>query len=187
MRDAVSKFALQRLFSVAFQLSLCYVLIVLMRRSPYIVSLILYVLPNLLLHGVVLDWTRFTDSNWSTQTNWSPNNLPSNGDELVFTGTLNTATLNGLAVDTLIESIELTNTGNAESFSLSGNRIELGSDITTTAVAIVGTDSIEDVIELDIVIVNSSASINAGAGHGVRVNGSISGGAGYQRRAQWLG
>ncbi|MEO0509011.1 MAG: autotransporter-associated beta strand repeat-containing protein [Verrucomicrobiota bacterium] len=125
--------------------------------------------------SIVLDWEGNLDANWASSANWSPAQTPTNGDALVFAGTTQTSTSNDLIIDTLIEGILFSNTGNGQNFTLSGNRILLNEDIRTTLVASAANDLIEDEIALDIVLNTAGIGINTGTGHNVRVTGNISG------------
>src|SRR5438874_7364263 len=68
-----------------------------------------------------------TDSNWGTVFNWSPAQAPASGDDLTFDGFGRLANVNNLSGLT-INGITFASTAGA--FSLSGNQITLGGDIT---------------------------------------------------------
>jgi fibronectin-binding autotransporter adhesin len=74
------------------------------------------------------------DSNWNTGDNWSSNTVPTGG-VLNFFGTTQPTSVNNLTAGTAFTGITLTNngtTGQSAGFSLSGNAITLGGNITTT-------------------------------------------------------
>lgn len=125
--------------------------------------------------AIVLNWDGSSNGLWSQTANWVELDSPDGDDLLVFSGVLSTGTTNDLAVDTVIEGIELTNMADGESFSFIGSRVQLTGDIETTAVVTSGTDLIEDTFGLDIVLASSGVGFNTGLGHNVYFTGEISG------------
>ncbi len=78
-----------------------------------------------------LTWKGGSGPNWSTPANWVENAAPMSGDSLRFVGEFgeNTAMVNDLPADTEIASITVVKAN----FSLSGNRLALGGDITASS------------------------------------------------------
>ncbi len=121
------------------------------------------------------------NDNWSTALNWGGVAFTA-GDSLQFGGNTRLTPVNNLAADTLIGGIQFLNNTNASisAFTLSGNRITLGGDITTDAVA--GTSfnaTITDVISLDMVLSASrtiTTNNNGDKTHNLTIDGIISGG-----------
>lgn len=123
------------------------------------------------------------DDNWSTALNWSGVAFTA-GDSLQFGGSTRLTPVNNLVADTLVGGIQfLNNTNpNVSAFTLSGNRITLGGDITTDAVT-GGTfnASITDVISLDMVLSDSrtiTTNNNSDKIHNLTIDGIISDGGG---------
>jgi autotransporter-associated beta strand protein len=123
------------------------------------------------------------DDNWSTTGNWTGVAFTA-GDLLQFGGGTRLTPVNNLAADTLVGGIEFTNNTSASTaaFSLSGNRITLGGNITTVAVA--GTAfnaTINDQINFDLLL-NGTRTItlgnNADKTHNLTINGVVSDGGG---------
>lgn len=135
-------------------------------------------------HGANLIWNGGAASdNWSDALNWSGTPFTS-GDTLQFGGGIRLTPVNDLAVDTLIGGIDFTNNtfASTAAFSLSGNRITLGGNITTAAVTGGAFNAaITDQINLDMVL-NASRTItvtnNADKIHNLTINGAISDGGG---------
>ena len=74
----------------------------------------------------VVTWTGLgSNSNWSTAANWSSSSGPIAGDQLIFSGSTRTATVNNLAAGTSFKSIEFA----SNNFSVAGNSITLTSGI----------------------------------------------------------
>lgn len=123
------------------------------------------------------------DDNWSTALNWSGVAFTA-GDSLQFGGSTRLTPVNNLAADSLIGGIQFLNNTNTSisAFTLSGNRITLGGDITTDAVS--GTAfnaTITDVISLDMVLSASrtiTTNNNADKTHNLTIDGIISDGGG---------
>ncbi|GEP46162.1 beta strand repeat-containing protein [Brevifollis gellanilyticus] len=130
--------------------------------------------------GANLTWNGGgANDNWSSALNWSGTAFTA-GDTLQFSGSTRLTPVNDLAADTVVGSIDFLNNtlASTAAFSLSGNRITLGGNITTTAVT-GGTfnASITDQINLDMVL-NATRSItvnnNADKTHNLTINGAIS-------------
>ena len=115
-------------------------------------------------------WDGDTDANWSTNTNWLTDLTPVALEKLIFTGTANSATNNDLTAGTEFNGISFANTADTESFSLSGNSITLGGNITQSSAA---TGSIIDTISLDLEL-NGDRVVQSGAGHDLEISGIIS-------------
>lgn len=123
------------------------------------------------------------DDNWSSALNWTGVSFTV-GDTLQFGGSTRLAPVNDLAVDTLVGGLEFTNNtfASTSAFTLTGNRITLGGNITTTAVS-GGTfnATINDQINLDLLL-NATRTItvgnNADKTHNLTINGVISDGGG---------
>ncbi len=74
----------------------------------------------------VVSWTGLgSNSNWSTAANWSTNLAPVAGDQLIFSGSTRTATVNNLTAGTSFKSIEFA----SYNFSITGNSLTLTSGI----------------------------------------------------------
>ncbi len=134
--------------------------------------------------GVNLIWNGgAANDNWSSSLNWSGVSFTA-GDILQFGGSTRLTPVNDLAVDTLVGGIDFNNNTfvGTTAFTLSGNRITLGGNISTAAVT-GGTfnATITDQINLDMVL-NATRSItvnnNADKTHNLTINGSISDGGG---------
>ena len=85
------------------------------------------------------------DNNWNTAGNWDGDVLPTFTNAITFVGNTRNGAVNNLTADTLIGGINLTNdstSGKTNAFTLSGTRITLGGDITTTASSSAITDTI---------------------------------------------
>ncbi len=119
-----------------------------------------------------------SDNFWGTAANWVGDVAPSSG-VISFGGTVQTSTNNNLTADTLIGGINFTNTLNGQAFTLSGNRIRLGGNIVTSTMTGGGpTNSITDVINLDLVLtgnrtITTAANVDNG-NHHLTINGIIS-------------
>ncbi len=127
----------------------------------------------LIVMGSVAGATTFTwdgeggDANWSTDANWvgDPVADPADTDDLVFSGTANTATTNDLPAGTDIAGIQFANTGNGQGFNLAGNAIDLTGNLvspTPTDSLPDGSDVISDGISLDIQLTGGDRTIVLG-------------------------
>lgn len=124
-------------------------------------------------------WDGSDSSTWSTGTNWVGDLPPVATGTLEFSGTAaNQPTDNDLAAGTSIAGINFTNDGTVATqdtaFTLAGNSITLGGDITTTAAT---TDTLADIISLDLTL-DANRTITTGAAHGLTISGVISDGGG---------
>ncbi|MES2598695.1 MAG: autotransporter-associated beta strand repeat-containing protein [Verrucomicrobiota bacterium] len=131
-------------------------------------------------HGVNLIWNGggATD-NWSSALNWSGVSFTA-GDTLQFGGSTRLTPANDLAVDTVVGGIDFTNDTfpNTSAFTLTGNRIILGGNITTAAITGGAFNAaITDQINLDMVL-NATRTItlnnSADKIHNLTINGAIS-------------
>ena len=130
-------------------------------------------------YGQTLLWEGDQDANWNTDnsgdTNWSDNFTPQDEDVLSFGGVVNTATNNNIAAGLTLDGIIFSNDGTADtqdaSFTLAGNSIGIGGNISTTAT--VEGATLEDIIALDLVQ-TQNFSILTRTGHGLNVTGDIS-------------
>lgn len=106
--------------------------------------------------------------NWNTAANWGSDTLPTFSGTLTFTGTTQTGTNNDLALDTLIGGITFDNSTTGGVFTLAGNRITLGGNITT--VGTTGTPT--HLLNLDMIL-NGTRTISAITSNNITVNGTI--------------
>lgn len=95
------------------------------------------------------------DNNWRSATNWSGNAAPAADGtaSLVFSGETRTSANNDFGTNTVFLSITLQNnrsTGMTAAFTLSGNPIILGGDVTATLPTVDGT--INDIISLPMLL-----------------------------------
>ena len=113
------------------------------------------------------------DANWLTGANWSGGSGTSGaaaaGDTLSFAGTTRTSPVNNFAADTSFAGINFPNTTAGQSFSLSGNRILLGGNMTTTASSGAG---ITDTIANDLLI-QASRTVTGASKHTIALTGNI--------------
>lgn len=123
------------------------------------------------------------DDNWSTAANWSGVGFTA-GDSLQFGGSTRLTPVNDLAADTLVGGIQFLNNTNpsTSAFSVTGNRITLGGDITTDAATGGAFNAtITDVIGLDMVL-NATRTVttnnNGDKTHNLTIDGAISDGGG---------
>ncbi len=117
---------------------------------------------------------------WNTNANWNGDTAPSTGTALTFAGNVQNSTTNNLAAtDPIFAGILFTNTGaanNTNGFTLAGNRITLGGNITTTANTAGAT--ITDTISLNMIL-NGDRTIttnqqNASVQHNLTISGILS-------------
>lgn len=110
------------------------------------------------------------DANWGTSGNWSM--LPVTGqDTLVFTGNVQRTNVNNLAADFAVTGLSFTHTVNAQPFTITGNRITLGGNISTTAAA---SGSITDSVNLAMIL-TANRTVTTGTNHNINLLGVISG------------
>jgi len=130
-------------------------------------------------------WDGSDSSDWSDGLNWVGDTAPIAADTLEFSGTAiaNQPTNNDVAAATSFGVISFPNDGTVgvsdAAFTLDGNSITLGGNISTTATT---TGTLEDIIALDIEY-GAIRNINTQAGHNIRITGNITdNGAGVQLR-----
>lgn len=102
--------------------------------APRLLALAFVVLPALL-SAQTATWEGGEGPLWSSGGNWLAGSVPVPGDTLVFTGEDDTESENDLAPDFLVGGLSIERTDAASFFSLSGNRLVLGGDVTTSGVA----------------------------------------------------
>ena len=112
-----------------------------------------------------------SDDNLRTAGNWVGDSAPDTNDVLIFKGTVRTTPNNDFTADTQFNGIIFSNTVAGQAFTLGGNAIDLGGDI--TAVAAAGT--INDTISLPVELVGAERSINLNSNHNLTISGAISG------------
>jgi fibronectin-binding autotransporter adhesin len=113
-----------------------------------------------------------TDDNWNTPANWDSDALPDFATAITFAGDTRNAPVNNLTADTTIGGINFSNDGTvgfANAFALSGARITLGGNITTTA----SSPAITDTSSLNMIL-NGNRTITTGADHHLSISGVIS-------------
>jgi fibronectin-binding autotransporter adhesin len=116
-------------------------------------------------------WTGGVDGDWNDAGNWDigiPGNYQHN---LIFSGTSNTATNNDIGGS--FGKITFSNTTAGQSFSLSGNQLNLYGTVSTAAV--VGGGTIEDTISLNLRTTAGTRTFNLGTNHNLTVSGVITG------------
>ena len=120
--------------------------------------------------GQIWDGSSGTDSNWNTAANWDGDVLPTFTSPITFTGNTRNGAVNNLTADTIIGGINLTNdgtSGKTNAFTLSGARLTLGGDITTTASAITDTISLN-------MILDGNRAITTNTNHSLTIGGIVS-------------
>jgi len=115
-----------------------------------------------------------TDDNWVTPGNWNPDGAPADDGTavLTFSGNTRTGTSNDFAADTGFAGINLVNdnsAGKTSAFSLSGTRLTLGGNITTTG----SSATIIDTIALDMIL-DADRTVTANSKHDLKITGDIS-------------
>ena len=114
------------------------------------------------------------DGNWSSAANWG-GTAPVENDALAFGGSVRLANINDLATDTRLNGI--TFLAGAGAFSLTGNRIALGGDITN--------DSTENQFSgLSFALQQDTAFVIAEASGLLTVTGAVSGAYGVTKKGQ---
>jgi fibronectin-binding autotransporter adhesin len=114
------------------------------------------------------------DDNWGTSLNWSV--APVAGqDTLVFAGnTRRNPNVNNLAADFAVTGLSFTNVVDANgNFSITGNRITLGGNITTSAVT-AGNAAKTDSVNLAMIL-TANRTVTANTNHNINLLGIISG------------
>jgi len=122
-------------------------------------------------------WEGDQDGNWNADnagdTNWVGDVLPSGGDTLLFGGESNTSTTNDFGAGTMFGGIQFTNdggTGSNAAFTLGGNSLVLGGDITSTAIT---SGTLTDEISLDLEL-DATRTIDLGTDHDLIMSGIVS-------------
>ncbi len=114
-----------------------------------------------------------TDNYWLTDANWSGDLAPADDGTaaLVFAGAARPVTTNDFAVDTVFAGISLANntTNSLSSFTLTGNRMVLGGNLTTTASSL---GTLADTLSLDLLL-NAPRTITVNSSHNLTVSGVI--------------
>ncbi len=114
-----------------------------------------------------------TDSFWLTDANWNPDGAPpSDGTAtLVFSGNTRAVTTNNYTADTVFAGISLANnkTNNLSSFTLAGNRLVLGSTLTTTASS---PGTLSDTLALSLLL-NAARTVTVNSAHNLAISGVI--------------
>ncbi|BCX46296.1 autotransporter outer membrane beta-barrel domain-containing protein [Haloferula helveola] len=111
------------------------------------------------------------DANWSTVENWDDDSVPGSG-ALTFAGELQTSTVNDLGAALAYGGINFTNNGSAGQtgvFTLAGDSIVLGGNVTTTATS----TPFADVISLDVAL-NADRIVTTNTDHDLTISGIIS-------------
>lgn len=146
-------------------------------------SLLCFLIFAVQAHGATLIWNGGgSDDNWSTAGNWTGVAFTA-GDILQFGGSTRLAAVNNLTADSLVGGIDFTNNlnPNVSAFTLTGNRITLGGNITTASTSTGFNVIITDTIGFDIVL-NATRTItlaaNGTALHNLTINGVVSDGGG---------
>lgn len=129
-------------------------------------------------HATTLTWDGDTDGNWADGTNWVNGSAPVNNDDLIFSGTSNTATTNDVGVWN-VTGIQFANTTSGESFSLGGDYLNWNGTISTAAV--VGGGSITDTISLRLRATSTTRNFDLGTDHHIDVTGEIWGPQGIRK------
>lgn len=125
-------------------------------------------------HADVFTWSGGgADNGWLTDQNWSSGLAPAdNGTaSLTFSGSTRLSPDNDFVADTVFAAIRFSNngsTGKKSAFSLSGNRLTLGGDITT----IESSAAITDTAALDMTL-SASRTITANKLHHLTITGNV--------------
>jgi len=116
-------------------------------------------------------WTGANGSNWNDVGNWT-GGIPGAGTVLQFSGTPVNQPTNNDIVGLVSGAINFTNSAaGAPVFTLNGNAITLGGNITTTAST---TTIITDTINLNLIL-DANRTITTNSFHALAINGEISG------------
>ena len=120
-----------------------------------------------------VNWTGGgTTSNWTDGGNWSSSAQPANGDSLSFGGVTKTTSANDIT-SLSVSGLAFTNDGSAGktgAFTISGNTLTLGGNITTTS----SSSTLTDTLSLPIAL-SANRQITTGTNHALTLNGAISG------------
>lgn len=134
-----------------------------LRRSLLFLCLAM-LLPSALTQAADLTWNGGGgDNNWGTGLNWG-GTAPLAGDSLSFSGSTRLTSVNNLTADTRFAGITF-NSG-AGAFTLSGNRITLGGDVTNNSASL-------QTLSLPLLL-DAARSFNMAAGN-LTVSGIVSG------------
>ncbi len=112
------------------------------------------------------------DQNWSTGANWNGGTPPVATNTLTFAGSTNVITNNDFAVNTAFNALTFSNnnTGaNTGAFTLNGNAITLGGNITTTATT---SGTLTDTINLGLRL-NANRTVTTNANHHLNITGPV--------------
>ncbi|MEI6176099.1 MAG: Ig-like domain-containing protein [Verrucomicrobiota bacterium] len=110
------------------------------------------------------------DTNWGTAANWGGGVTPNANDVISFAGTVRTTSINNLTADTSFTGLNFINTTAGQAFSLSGNRITLGGDISLATANGTITDSSSIPM-----ILSGNRTVTANANHNLTLSGILSG------------
>jgi autotransporter-associated beta strand protein len=119
------------------------------------------------------DGGSLTDSNWLTDANWIPDGAPDDDGSatLAFSGGARTAAANNYTADTVFTGINFLNdysSGKTAGFTLSGARITLGGNISSTAASTAITDTMSLPVQL-----NGTRTVTPNNNHHLTVSGVI--------------
>jgi fibronectin-binding autotransporter adhesin len=130
----------------------------------FCVVLLVGLLAGLPAWATTYTWVGNSNNNWSTSQNWSggPGAPPGDTDSLIFSGTANTSTTNDLTAGTDIAGIAFANTADGESFTLSGNAIDLTGSISTADNDSNNSVGQSDTIALDIQLTGGDRAFDVG-------------------------
>ena len=112
-----------------------------------------------------------SDDNLRTAENWVGDSAPDTNDVLIFKGTVRTTPNNDFTADTQFNGLIFSNTVAGQSFSLGGNAIDLGGDITGVAAA----GTVDDAISLPMELVGATRKITLDTNHNLTISGALSG------------
>ena len=113
-----------------------------------------------------------TTNNWTDGGNWSPTGQPASDSSLSFGGVTQTTSANDIT-SLSVSGLAFTNDGSSGKtgqFTLSGNTLTLGGNITTTSSSSALTDTLSMPIAL-----SANSQITTGTNHALTFNGAISG------------
>jgi autotransporter-associated beta strand protein len=119
------------------------------------------------------------DNNITTPENWNDDLVANFGSAITFAGNVRNAVFNDRAAASSFNAISFTNngtTGRTNAFTLTGNSITLGSNISTTAVTT--GPAITDVIDVDIILSGNNRTFTTNTDHNLTISGDISNGSG---------
>jgi len=144
-----------------------------MKTTP-VQAAVLIALIAMMAHADTFTWDGGgTDNNWATAANWNPDGAPAADGTAVlsFVGGTRTAAANNFSEDTVFAGINLLNdgtSGKTAAFTLSGTRLTLGGNITSTAAS----SAITDTMSLPLLL-NASRTITVNNNHHLTVSGVI--------------